>query len=229
MIVQSVNPLFHFAGITIFTVVLTIVLLRNARKTHTSDEHRPFFVKPDRYLFLLGLIALCAMLCESAMFDWSVNYFEKVIKTEKKFVTLGYTCFIGAMAMGRLFGDRLIAQFGIYRMLSVNGICMAIGLFTAGFFPSLLPAAAGFLLIGFGDSMLVPLIYLLASQSKKMTSNYALQSVTLIGYTGFLIGPLFIGNISQLWGMSVALLLLSGVSLLILFLSLQVKRLAVRD
>jgi MFS family permease len=106
---------------------------------------------------------------------------------------------------------------------------MAIGLFTAGFFPSLLPAAAGFLLIGFGDSMLVPLIYLLASQSKKMTSNYALQSVTLIGYTGFLIGPLFIGNISQLWGMSVALLLLSGVSLLILFLSLQVKRLAVKD
>ncbi len=226
MIIQSVDPLLHFAGIASVAVAATLILIGRAKKMPPSDEHRPFLVKPDKYLFLLGLIALCAMLCESAMFDWSVNYFDKVVHAKKSFITVGYTCFVAAMALGRLLGDRLIASFGIYRMLSVNGICMAAGLLIAALFPYLLPASAGFLLIGFGDSMLVPLIYLLASQSKKMTSNYALQAVTLIGYTGFLIGPLFIGNVSQYWGMPTAFLILSGISLLILVLSLQIKRLA---
>lgn len=226
MIVQDIKPLYHFAIITGVAVVLTFILLRKRSKRFPPNERRPLFVKPDKPLFLLGLIALCAMLTESAMFDWSVNYFDKVVKADKTFVTAGYTCFIGAMAFGRLAGDRLIERFGIYRMLSVNGVCMAVGLLLAALFPRLVTASVGFLLIGFGDSMLVPIIYVLASQSKKMSSSYALQAVTMIGYGGFLIGPLFIGNVSQHWGMDTAFLLLSGVSLFILLLSLQVKRLA---
>jgi hypothetical protein len=74
--------------------------------------------------------------------------------------------------------------------------------------------------------MLVPIIYVLASHSKKMSSAYALQAVTMIGYGGFLIGPLLVGNVSQHWGMDKAFLLLSGISLLILLLSLKAKRLA---
>ncbi|HEY1023222.1 MAG TPA: hypothetical protein VGE06_12965, partial [Flavisolibacter sp.] len=63
--------------------------------------------------------------------------------------------------------------------------------------------------------------------SKKMTSHYALQAVTMIGYAGFLIGPLFVGNVSQYWGMSTAFLFLSGISLFILFLTRRVQRLIV--
>ena len=210
----------------LLAIVLTLVLLRKNETQQPSAERRPIFVKPDKPLFFLGLIALCAMLTESAMFDWSVNYFDKVVQAEKGFVTAGYICFIGAMALGRLFGDRLIARFGIYRMLSVNGVSMAVGLLLAALLPHLFTASLGFLLIGFGDSMLVPIIYVLASQSKKMSSGYALQAVTMIGYGGFLIGPLFIGNVSQRWGMDTAFLLLSGISLLILLLSLKVKRMA---
>jgi predicted MFS family arabinose efflux permease len=228
MIIQTVRPLFHFAGMAGVAIGSTLLLLRKKNNRSPSNERRPLFVKPDKALFLLGLTALCAMLTESAMFDWSVNYFDKVVKADKGFVTTGYICFIGAMALGRLFGDRLIARFGIYRMLSVNGVSMAVGLLLAALFPSLLPASVGFLLIGFGDSMLVPIIYVLASQSKKMPSAYALQAVTMIGYGGFLIGPLFVGNVSQHWGMDTAFLFLSGISLLILLLSLKVKRMAVQ-
>jgi fucose permease len=227
MIIQGVKPFVHFAGIAIVAVVLSLLLISRQGKQAPPEVKVPLVIKPDRYLFLLGLIALCAMLCESAMFDWSVNYFDKVVKADKAFITVGYTCFIAAMTLGRLFGDRLIAAFGIYRMLTVNAISMAAGLLLAALLPQLLPASIGFMLIGFGDSMLVPMIYLLASQSKKMTSNYALQAVTLVGYGGFLIGPLFVGNVSQLWGMNYAFLLLSGVSLFILVLTGSVKRLAV--
>lgn len=224
VIIANINPFLHFLGATGVCVAVVLFMMKKRTAPVVPTERKPFFVKPDRPLFLLGLIALCAMLCESAVFDWSVNYFEKVVKVDKSLVTTGYTSFIVTMALGRLLGDRLIAFWGIYRMLCINGTLMATGFALVSFFPSLWPASAGFLLIGLGDSILVPMIYMLASRSEKMTSSYALQAVTLIGYGGFLIGPLFIGNVSQHWGMPVAFALLSAISLLIIVLSLQVKK-----
>jgi MFS family permease len=130
------------------------------------------------------------------------------------------------MATGRLVGDRLIHLFGVYRLLLANGILMSAGFLIAALFPFVFSAAFGFLLIGAGSSILVPVVYLLAAKSKKMSPGYALSSVTLIGYTGFLIGPLLIGNISEKLGMNYAFFLLCGVSLLIVVLSLQVKKFA---
>ncbi|MBB1283708.1 MFS transporter [Flavisolibacter sp. BT320] len=227
MIIYKVVPLWHFLAVTGVAVLLTIFQSPKKTPAPPADERRPLFVKPDRYLLTLGLLALCAMLCESAVFDWSVNYFEKEVKADKAYITVGYTCFIAAMALGRLFGDRLIAKFGIYAMLSASGLLLATGFLLVATLPFVITAATGFLLIGAGDAMLVPMIYMLAAQSTKMTSHYALQAVTMTGYTGFLIGPLFVGNVSQHWGMSTAFLLLSGSSLLILLLTRRVKRLAV--
>ena len=224
LIIFDIVPGWQFSIIAI-VVIICIAAFGRKRMTHQrTTERRPFFVKPDRYLFLLGLIALCSMLCESAMFDWSVNYFEKIVQAEKSFVTTGYIAFITTMAGGRLIGDRFIHKFGVYRMLIICGTLMAIGFSIAATFPFLLTAAFGFLLIGIGDSVLVPMIYMLASKSKKMPASYALSSVTLIGYTGFLIGPLLIGNISEWLGMPAAFFILSGASLLIVILSLQVRK-----
>lgn len=129
------------------------------------------------------------------------------------------------MSLGRLVGDRLIAEFGMFRVLLFNGILLAIGFSVAATFPLVVPAALGFLLIGIGDSVMVPVIYLLATRSPKMTAAYSLSIVTFIGYTGFLIGPLLIGNISQYFGLPTAFYCLSGISLVIVVLSLGVKKL----
>lgn len=226
MISGKINPLLHFAIIA-FLVLVSIGLLKGKKEAISiKKERRPFFVKPDKYLFLLGLMALCTFLCEGAMFDWSVNYFEKVVKADRSFITVGYLSFIFAMAGGRLIGDRLIGAFGVFRMLLVNGFLVAVGFAVTASFPLLLPAAVGFLLIGLGDSVLIPIIYMLATKSKKMTAEYSLSIVTFIGYLGFLIGPLFIGNVSQYFGLPVTFYCLSGVSLLLVYLSLRVKRLS---
>ncbi|MGE5519487.1 MAG: MFS transporter [Candidatus Dadabacteria bacterium] len=229
MIISDVKPIYHFIGIA-FVCSAIALLIRDTKDKHTtSGERRPLFVKPDKYLFFLGVIAICAMLCESAMFDWSVNYFDKVIHARKSMITLGYMCFISTMAGGRLLGDRLIGSFGIYRMLVINGMLMAFGFAIVVVFPFVLPAALGFLLIGIGDSILVPTIYLLASRSTKMAPGYSLASVTLIGYSGFLIGPLFIGNISEYFGMKAAFFCLALMSLLVVVFTLVVRRISERE
>jgi MFS family permease len=128
------------------------------------------------------------------------------------------------MATGRLIGDRLINRFGMYRMLMTNGVLMAAGFFLAAAVPHVFTAALGFLLVGSGSSILVPIVYMLAGQSSRMPAAYALASVTSIGYSGFLIGPLFVGNVSQHFGMGTAFFALSGLSLVIVVLSIFVKR-----
>lgn len=135
LIVQEVRPEIHFTGVAIAGMLMAVVLLRGKSDHAVSSERRPFFVKPDGYLFLVGLIGLCAMLCEGALFDWSVNYFEKVVQAPKGMVTAGYLSFIVAMATGRLIGDRLISRFGMFRMLMVNGVLMAAGFLLAASLP----------------------------------------------------------------------------------------------
>lgn len=226
MIIWKIQPLPHFAIIAAIVLLSLLLFQKRSSGETIGKERRPFFVKPDRYLFLLGLIGLCAMLCEGAMFDWSVSYFEKVIHPKRSLVTVGYLCFITMMAGGRLIGDRLIATFGMTRLLFVNGLVMALGFFIVAAFHFVLSAAIGFLLIGIGDATMVPIIYLLASKTKKMPAAYALSSVTMIAYTGFLIGPLFIGNVSQYFGLPAAFFCLSIICLAILLLAYRVKRLS---
>lgn len=225
MIVYNVLPRWHFAIVAAVCLAVVLATRKKANNgKHIKPQQRPFFVKPDKYLLLLGLISFCGMLAESTMFDWSVNYFEKVVQADKKFVTIGYTSFIIAMSAGRLLGDRLIARFGPANMLMANGVLMATGFAVAAVFPYLLPAAIGFVLIGLGDSIVVPIVYSLSSRSQKMPPAYALASVTLIGYTGFLTGPLLVGSISEAVGMQWSLAVVGTVALGITFLTGFVKR-----
>jgi fucose permease len=225
MIMGGVAPALHFIVMAAVAIVAALFFWeRPSPQTKVVAEKRPFFIKPDRYLFLLGLIAFCGMICEGAMFDWSVNYFEKTVRADKEWVTTGYTAFIVTMALGRLTGDRAIAAFGPYALLMANGALMAAGFLVAVLFPFLLPAALGFLLIGLGDSVIIPIVYSLSAQSSKMPPSYALASVTMIGHIGFLTGPLLIGYISELWSMQWAFAVVSVFSLFIILLAIRVRK-----
>lgn len=225
MIISGASPVLHFAVIASLIALAALFFWpRHNRMDHSPAEKRPFFIKPDRYLFGLGLIAFCGMLCEGAMFDWSVNYFEKAVGADKEWVTTGYTAFIITMALGRLAGDRATAAVGPFALLMANGVLITVGFLIAVFFPFLLPAAFGFLLIGLGDSIIIPTVYALAAQSPKMPPSYALASVTMIGYMGFLLGPLLIGYTSELWSMQWAFGIVSIFSLCISGLAVWVQK-----
>jgi fucose permease len=224
MIWEKVAPAFHFLGIA--AICITCILLfrhQPALEKAAPADKRPFFVKPDKYLLLLGLIAFCAMLCESTIFDWSVNYFSQVIKTEKGLATSGYTAFIISMATGRLFGDRLIEKWGPFTLLKINSVLMGSGFLLAAFIPELVPAAIGLVLVGLGDSVIVPIVYNLSSQTKKMPSSYALSAVTMIGYAGFLTGPILVGIISEWFTMQWAWAIVGLICFSIAGLSLLVQ------
>lgn len=223
MVTQHIGTETHFLIIALISILAGLLFKFQKQETPPSAERKPFLVKPDKYLFLLGAIAFCSMLCEGTMFDWSINYFNKVVVVEKNAITLGYTCFIIAMALGRLTGDRIVGRFGATLVLKANSVLMTMGVFIAICFPYLLPAALGFLLVGLGNSIVVPLVYSLSAKTKKMQPGYAIAAVTILGYMGFLTGPVLIGSVSNAWSMQWAFCLMGLLCCCIFFLTGKVK------
>lgn len=192
------SPFTHFCIITGTAFAGISLLYRNTlRQDINADTDRPLFAKPDATLLKLGLIAMCCMVCEGAMFDWSGVYFQKVVQAPKGLITLGYTAFMSTMAGGRFAGDKLVTRLGTLRMLQLSGLVIASGLIVAICFPSIIIATAGFMLVGIGVSSVVPLVYSSAGKSTVFSPGVALAAVSTIGYLGFLAGPPMIGFIAQ--------------------------------
>jgi len=189
---------FSGAAIGTLAVILTLLVTRTyLLPADAGKSNQPIFAKPDAAILKLGLIAFGSMVCEGTMFDWSGVYFQKVVMVPEQQITLGYVAFMSTMAGGRFIGDRLTARLGAKRMLQCSGLVIAVGLFTAVLFPTVIPATAGFLLVGIGVSSVVPLVYSSAGKSKTMLPGVALAAVSTIGFFGFLFGPPLIGFIAQ--------------------------------
>ena len=224
MISMGITPFWHFLGIGGVSILAVLVFKRKDRGTGISAEKKAFLVKPDRYLFILGCIAFCAMFCESCLFDWSINYYAKVIGADKDYVTFGYSSFIIMMTVGRLVGDKFIERFTPLTILSFNGFMMTAGVMLVISFPTVLLASIGFAMIGLGSSIIVPVAYSLAGKSQKMSAGYAIASVTIVGYTGFLISPLVIGALSERFGMQHAFGILIVLALTVSVLAIGLKK-----
>ena len=220
----GLTPLIHFSIICGITGMVALASIKNTLPNETSEEEaKPIFVKPDRGILILGLIAFSCMVCEGAMADWSGVYFQKVVETPAHFTTLGYVAFTATMALGRFVGDWLVTRFGVQRMLQLSGSIITTGLLIAVIFPNLISATTGFLLVGFGVSSVVPIVYGLAGKSTTMSASTALAAVSTIGFLGFLIGPPLIGFIAQVAGLRLSFALIAMLGFGTTLLAAKVK------
>jgi len=216
MIGQAVVPFNHFLMITALILAGVAAsfhyLLPNEEKTGSSNS---LFVKPDRSLIKLGVIAFCCMICEGAMFDWSGIYFQKVVVAEKDLIGAGYTAFMLTMATGRFIADWIASRFGFKRTIQISGLLIATGLGIAVLFPYVATAIIGFFIVGFGVSSVVPLVYSEAGKSKKVAPGIALAAVTSIGFLGFLIGPPLIGIVAGLFNLRISFLIIAIIGIIV--------------
>ncbi|MCC8089096.1 MAG: MFS transporter [Rikenellaceae bacterium] len=205
MVSMDITPFNHFIIIFAVSTILlisarTYMLPRDYTEKPRNDapkEKKRVFVMPDKFIFLLGLIAFGGMVCEGTMFDWSSVYFESVIDPPKNLVRLGYIAFMSTMALGRFTADKMVTRFDMIPVIRVSGLLIAAGLLISVIFPYLISATAGFLLVGFGVSSIIPLCYSMAGKSKTMIPSIALATVSTIGFFGFLLGPPVIGFIAH--------------------------------
>jgi MFS family permease len=96
---------------------------------------------------------------------------------------------------------------------------IASGLLLSVIFPYIIPAGIGFLMVGFGVSSVIPLVYSAAGRSKTMKPGVALAAVSSIGFIGFLLGPPIIGSIAQLASIRWSFTVIAFLGLLITLLA----------
>jgi MFS family permease len=199
MIGNGIIPFHHFiiiAAVIALGIALSFqYLLPEKPKAATSQK---LFVKPDKSLMLLGVLAFCCMMCEGAMFDWSGIYFQKVVGAKAGWIGAGFTAFMCTMATGRFIADWVASKVGFKKTIQLSGLLIGSGLSIAVLFPYLIPSIISFLLVGFGVSSVVPMVYSEAGKSKVMSTGQALAAVSSIGFLGFLIGPPLIGFLAGL-------------------------------
>lgn len=224
LISAGIAPWVHFSVIFMTATLLVLFFYKFTLPNDTDTAEKiPFFVKPDRYILNLGLIAFCSMLCEGAMADWSGVYFQHVINSPKEFITFGYVAFTAAMATGRFIGDSMVVKLGIKKVLQLSATLIATGLFIAILFPYLATAVIGFLLVGLGVSSVVPLIYSLAGKSATMPPGLALAAVSSVSFLGFLIGPPLIGFIAEAGGLRLSFAVIAMIGLCPAILANRIK------
>lgn len=169
------------------------------------------FRLPKGATLILGGLAFLAMMSEGAVLDWSAVYLASERGADPTLAAMGFALFSAAMTLGRFTGDRLRQRFGRVVLVRVSGLAAGGGLLIASLVP--LPSAAllGFLLLGFGLSNLVPLIFLAAAEGDDgLGPGERIAAVATVGYTGFLVGPPVIGFIGEASSLATGLGLLAA-------------------
>ncbi len=230
MIGNGVNPFHHFVIILAVLIVGVIIASRYLYDDAEAVKSVPTSTMPLMMrlrliipLLTLGTIAFCSMICEGAMFDWSVIYFKKVIAAPIALQGAGFTAFMLTMAGGRFVADWFSHRFGLKRTLQVSGILTTTGLVIAVLFPYFYTAMAGFLLVGAGVSSVVPMVYSAAGKSKTMSPGVALAAVSTIGFIGFLVGPPLIGFIAGLATLRASFVFIAVMGTSVVVLSTRAK------
>lgn len=199
MINIGFSPFYHFVCVT---VLISVVYLFNYKYLQTDvkkvkdslDDKKK--AKPEKFLFLLGIIAFCGMAAEGAMADWSGLYFRDIVGVADNLVPIGFAAYMVTMATARFLVDPLTEKLGRKRVIQLSGSLIFIGLTMAVACPTLVVTTIAFMIIGLGTSSIVPTVYSVAGHKTKMSTSMALTIVSSVSFLGFLVGPPIIGYIS---------------------------------
>jgi len=220
--VSSFNHLLIIGGVNLLSIpfFLSNLLPDHFKKNNEALEgKKKSFFDLGPHLFTLSFIAFCGMLCEGAMADWITLYFKESSFIRTFPTTIGFTSFALSMVIGRSMGDYVAKLFSIKNILTLNGILISLGLLITLMTTNEYIMIIGCLIAGIGISTIIPIIYSEAGRSKNISPSVAIASVSTIAYVGFLVGPVFIGYLSDYWGLNKALYLLVLLGLIASLLS----------
>ena len=163
-----------------------------------------------RAVGLFGLIALCAAYDEGAIGDWGALHLRQDLGAGAGLAAAGYAAFALAEATGRLSGTSLLEHLGRTRVLVLGGLTACAGMLIASLAPDVWLALAGFAVTGLGLANLFPSAM---TQAGLLAGSGGVALASLMGYSGFLLGPPVIGFLASEFGLRAGLVTLSFLAL----------------
>ncbi len=193
---MRVSPLFVCVLASTLMIALLAVSVRWWRRDRAPND-APMFAVPHGVVLAIGVLCFVAFLAEGTMLDWSAVFLNEVQQVPQDRAGLGFMCFAIAMTVTRLVGDGVVAKLGRHRAILLGALVAAVGFGLITYAPPLLPALAGYVLIGLGCANIVPALFSMAGNQKAMPESLAIPAITTLGYAGVLAGPALIGFVAQ--------------------------------
>jgi HAD superfamily hydrolase (TIGR01509 family) len=202
----ALSPRVHF-GLVVSAVALGSASAggRLLPRRRERPPPGPILALPPRTLLVVGFAAFFTLLAEGAAVDWSALYLSHSLGATAAVAALGYTGFSLAMATSRTLGDRLHERFGPVVLTRTGGLLAATGLSVALIVGSTPAGLLGFVAMGAGLGVIVPVLFRAAGSTAGVSAGVGVAAVSTIGWLGFLAGPPAIGFAAGAVGLRVAL------------------------
>lgn len=167
-------------------------------------------------LVLITLVAITGVMVEDLGQNWSALYLRQVLDSPATIAGLGLVALMCAQFLGRLMGDRMVDRFGHAAMARCGAAGIAVGTALVVIAPDSGVAIAGFFLAGLGSATLVPSAYHAADLVPGLRPGTGLTVVSWLMRGAFLSLSPFVGAVSDVVGLRLALLIIPVMAVLAL-------------
>jgi len=212
---------FVCVGLIILFLSLFIFMPLSVQELSTTSEtNYPFWP-----ILICGLIVLIAFMTEATVETWSALHIERTLLGRASEGALGPAMLGITMAFGRFSGQAILEKFSQTSIIIVATLVTASGAGIAALAPNALWAYFGFAVLGLGVSVIGPLG--LAMVGQKVSDHLrteAISRVAVLGFSGFFLAPVLMGLVSEVAGLRVAFLSAAGLSLVLIPLTLSVRK-----
>lgn len=230
-ILLSAGMDYELVYLLVLVPLAAVAISISATSFPSSGERRDGGSTGGRYslfasgpLLLVAAVATLGLLSEGEMEHWSGIYLRETLGLSALVGGSGVAVFFGAMAVGRLGAAWAIERLGSRTTLLFAGSLTAFGMTTSLATTEPAFVVAGFLFVGLALSAVVPIAFSMAGDIAPEKAGAAISVVTTLGYGGFLMGPVIVGGLAEVFGLRLALGTIAVAGVVIFFLSLRMKK-----
>ncbi|MEM1398236.1 MAG: MFS transporter [Pseudomonadota bacterium] len=207
----GVAPFTHIAAAGLAILVPTLWVRTYLLPDPPSDKPiGPRIVLPRGLILAIAMFAFLAMILEGAVLDWGAVFFTTNLGAGPDQAAFGYAVFAAAAAFGRFVGDGVVTRLGRTVVLRYSALLATIGMSMIAFAPGTTVAFAGCVIGGLGVANLVPLLFSAGGRAPGYSPADGVAAVAMLGYFGFLVGPVFIGLVADVTSLRVSFAILAA-------------------
>ena len=163
----------------------------------------PRFAWPRGTILLIGLVGFASIFVEFAANDWSAVFMHWDLHSSQAAAAIATGAFAGSMATGRLCGDAAVRRFGPVLSVRACGVLGTAGCVLVATSPAAVTALIGFILIGLGVSVVVPLVFAAAGRSGPSPA-IGVAGVATVSYGAGMAAPSVMGGVADISSLRIA-------------------------
>ena len=201
------DPVLQFAVVAAATAtaggIASIWFAGQAPEGAAAELKAPRFAWPRGTLLLIGLVGFAAIFVEFAANDWSAVFMHWDLRSSQAAAAIATGVFAGSMAAGRLCGDMLVRRIGPAVSVRACGVLGTAGCLLVAISPVAAVALIGFILIGLGVSVVVPLVFA-AGGRLGASPAIGVAGVATVSYGAGMAAPSVMGGVADISSLRVA-------------------------